>query len=371
MTTVAYVLLGHLPYISRAKKQIDSLTRRGFRVDVYNGVTSRKMPYPSFPYSVRKIFLPRSRSRTVNFLRVVRFNFRVSRSLREKHYDFVICRELSTLPAGALFKRKSPGTRLVFDNIDLSVERYGGIKKRLWGLIQRRCLPSCDVIFHAEPNRLRYFVQKHRLEDKRNILLENFPPRGRPHLPKDPGTLRAVYFGGVGKGRDIEAMIRSFASVPGMEFDLVGYGKPDYLDSLRRLITETGGEGRIRILPPVSDRELDEFFAPYAIGLAFYPNNNLNNYYCAPNKIYQYIQAGLAVIANDYPGLRSLIEGRRIGCCVALVTPEELSRAIKTIAGEKRYLNITEALKDELSWERIEPDFLSEFEDRRGESHAR
>jgi glycosyltransferase involved in cell wall biosynthesis len=371
ITTVAYVILGHFPYISRAKKQIEALVRRGFRVDVYNGVTSDENPYPSLSFSVHKIFLPRSGSRTMNFVRVIRFNFAVSRRLRKRPYDFVICRELSTLLAGVLCKRKNPGIRLVFDNNELSVERYGGLKKMTWGMIQKRCLPLCDTILHAERNRLEYFVRKHHLTHKHNVLLENFPLRGRASLPKDAGMIRAVYFGGIGKGRDIEAMIRSFASVSGAELDLVGYGKPDYLESLRRLIAETVGGSQIRILPPVSDRELNEFFAPYNVGLAFYPNININNFYCAPNKIYQYIQSGLAVIANDYPGLRSLIEGRRIGSCVASINREELTRAIRTIAEEKRHLNITESLKDELSWERVEPDFLSVFESRRGEIHAR
>jgi len=371
MTTVAYVILGNLPFISRAKKQIDSLTRRGFRVEVYNGVSSDTASYPPFPFSVRKIFLPRSRSRAVNFLRVIRFNVKVFRALRKTAADFVICRELSTLLAGALLKRKNPGIRLVFDNNELSVERYRGLKKPTWGMIQTKCLPLCDAILHAERNRLEYFVRKHRLEDKLNVLIENFPPRGKPSLPKEAGVIRAVYFGGIGKGRDIEAMIRSFASLSGAALDLVGYGKPDYLEFLCRLIAKTGAGSRIRIRPPVSDRELDEFFSPYTVGLAFYPNNNLNNYFCAPNKIYQYIQAGLAVITNDYPGLRGMIEGRRVGCCVASIGPEELSRAIRTIAGEKRHLNITEAFKDEFSWERIERDFLSVFSGRQGENHAR
>lgn len=369
MSKVAYVLLGHLPYISRAKKQLNTLAKLDFQVDVFNGIMTDKVPYEHTEYFVNKRSIVQSRFRTLNFLRVVQFDISVGRIMRKKNYDFIVCRELSTLLAGVLAKRKNIRVRLIFDNNELSVERYSGIKKMTWGMLQRIFLPLCDIVFHAEINRLQYFIKKYRVEDKTNILLENYPIRGRPNTFKNSSVIRAVYFGGIGKGRNLEEVIHAFASIPGAELDIVGYGTPEYISLLRRLIGKESSHF-IRILPPVSDQDLDAFFMPYTLGLAFYPNNNLNNYYCAPNKVFQYIQAGLAVITNDYPGLKSLVEGRRIGCCIGSINRDELSKAVRTIADERRHLNITETLKDELSWERLEPKFMTAFADREVERRA-
>ena len=84
----------------------------------------------------------------------------------------------------------------------------------------------------------------------------------------------------------------------------------------------------------------------------------LNNYYCAPNKVYDYLMNGMPVISNNYPGLVSVLEKNSVGACVEEVTLPAVKKAITQIVEEKRWQNITDELRRRYSWEEQEKSYL-------------
>jgi glycosyltransferase involved in cell wall biosynthesis len=143
-----------------------------------------------------------------------------------------------------------------------------------------------------------------------------------------------------------------------ISLDIIGPGDKIYIDNLKQEIV---GYENIRILPGVSQKDIDELLPQYDIGFAFYSNTNLNNYYCAPNKIFQYINNRVAIISNDYPGLISLVQNNKIGVCVNKINEEQLESAIRKIQKEQLYNNITDELRFNYSWNTQEDNFLSLF----------
>ena len=117
----------------------------------------------------------------------------------------------------------------------------------------------------------------------------------------------------------------------------------------------------MRILPPVAYEAIASLLRNYDVGIALYKNTNLNNYYCAPNKVYDYLMSGMPVIANDYPGLRKVIEHWRLGACVEDITPALFRQAVERIVLEKRWHNITDEIRRKYSWERQEEILLELF----------
>jgi glycosyltransferase involved in cell wall biosynthesis len=63
------------------------------------------------------------------------------------------------------------------------------------------------------------------------------------------------------------------------------------------------------------------------IGTAFYSNINVNNYYCASNKLFEYIALEKPVLTNNYPGLIERVERLKLGVCLDAITPENLASA--------------------------------------------
>jgi glycosyltransferase involved in cell wall biosynthesis len=87
-------------------------------------------------------------------------------------------------------------------------------------------------------------------------------------------------------------------------------------------------------LPYVQYDKLPSYTASAQVGLLFYRNTCRNNYYCAPNKLYEYMMMGLPVITCNYPGLVEFVEGQGIGICVDPEDPKAIAAAINRIAGD-------------------------------------
>lgn len=359
---VAYLLYGNFDYISRAKKQINSLLNRGFDVRIFNGVFSEIEMAAQTHYNIKRLKINQGKSRLTNFFSILQFNFQAHKEILKSESDFIICRELSVLVAGVLAKKKRPDLKLIFDNNELSIETHSGIKKRIWGYIQKICLLYCDVVIHAEKNRMEYFIKQYGLENQkgRHYVLENYPLMNRNTLKKINNN-RVLYFGSISESRNIPDLIEAFAELKNVELDLVGFGSEEYLAKLTQQIQERDIT-HIKILPPIDDSGLYDLLRSYSIGIAFYPHVELNNYYCAPNKVFQYIQGGLTLITTDNPGLKEIIDEHKIGQYVTEVTAKDISRAVHTIIDQNLMRNIDSTLQKKYCWENIEKNFLSIFE---------
>jgi glycosyltransferase involved in cell wall biosynthesis len=355
---VAYVLLGDIRYISRAKKQAATLRDAGFSVTFHNGVFAQDPAYGDIGYPVCVSRVPETRVRSANFVRLLAFNRAVARQVLAASPAVVVCRELSTLPAGAIVKRARPNTRLIFDNNELSVETFAGVKRPVWRFIQHQCLPYCDVIVHAEASRMKYYVERYG-EHGHNLVVENFPFRNPSVVEVPDDRLRAVYFGAVMPARGLEELIAAFERDPAASLDIRGPGPDDYVRHLSATVPAEA-RARIRVLPPVGDEQLYETLRGYNTGVAFYPlSGGLNNVFCAPNKVYQYLQAGLALITTPNPGLQRLIDEHQVGACVRDLSTNEIATAIQRVRSAALYRNITDDVRRRFCWEAVAPRFLA------------
>jgi glycosyltransferase involved in cell wall biosynthesis len=360
---VAYVLHGNYKFVSRAKKQVAALIRKGYRVKVYEGIFQGSQASLSVTDDRASLAIYEGRFPFVNFLSLfIGFNVRVAKRILEESpdCDYIICRELSTLFAGVLVKSLTRKVKLIFDSNELSVETHAGIRKQVWNLIQKFCLLYCDAIIHAEKNRMKYFIDRYEINTGRqpNVLLENFPPYSPVRCQRPIKTIKTLYFGSIGPNRGIEEMVQAFTELPAFQLDLMGFGATGYLRGIQDQIQERHADN-IRILPPIDDSLIYTIFPEYTAGIAFYPPTSLNNYFCAPNKVYQYLQSGMAVITTDNPGFKERLDRYKIGICLRDITAESIKNAIQEIVEQKYYDNITEEIKRQFSWEAIESNFLT------------
>jgi glycosyltransferase involved in cell wall biosynthesis len=164
--------------------------------------------------------------------------------------------------------------------------------------------------------------------------------------------------------RGLEDLIRAFSLDLNTELDLVGFGSDEYIRLLKALILPKDST-RIRVLPAIDDNTMYDVLTHYDIGVAFYPETGgLNNVYCAPNKVYQYIQAGLAILTTANPGLVELIELHQIGAYIRQLRQTDISAAIGRIRESRLYDNVTDEVRQLYCWESAAPTFLSAFPQR-------
>ncbi len=364
---ITYTVFGNLAFRGRLLRQVATLQAAGFDCRVVFGDRGDQPFQPeNFNFPVEVIPTPFKGSTTALFLRQLRFGYLASQRIARSDATHVVSLSLESLLAGALAKRKRPDLKLIFDSNELHIESYiNPVKKRLWAPIQSFCIPYCDAIMHAEGNRLEYFKQHHDPTDRTHFLLENFPsfvPQEKlaPQPARPP--VRVLYVGVLGLDRYTLELVDIFRGLaPEYTLDLVGPAFPEFRQELDKEL-ERNPAPNITVKPAIPPAGMSHLIRNYHVGIALYKNNCLGNYYCAPNKVYDYLMNGVPVVANDYPGLRKVLEDGRLGACIQEVDRENFRTALGRIAGERRWDNITEEVRHRYSWEAQAPGFLALFE---------
>lgn len=143
-----------------------------------------------------------------------------------------------------------------------------------------------------------------------------FHPSLTPSAVGSP--LRLIHAGVAGRGRKIEIMIDAVAEAnrrrPGTAtLDLVLVpGAQAYIDELTRAAQAVPGDA-VRVIPPVKFEEIVQLLHGYDVGFYLCPPNNFNMLHALPNKLFEFIQARLAVVIGPSPEMERVVREHRLG----------------------------------------------------------
>ncbi|GAA1392482.1 glycosyltransferase family 4 protein [Pseudonocardia kongjuensis] len=144
--------------------------------------------------------------------------------------------------------------------------------------------------------------------------------------PPVEGRIRLVHSGGAVPGRNIEALIEAVRGLDErytLDLYLVpGRDGGRYLAKLRDLI---GGDPRIALRDPVRPHELVPVLNGYDVGIYSLPPLTPNHRLMLPNKIFDFVQARLAVVFNSAPETDRLITGHGFGT----IAPDHTAAAMR------------------------------------------
>jgi glycosyltransferase involved in cell wall biosynthesis len=360
---IVFTFVGTLDYRGRLQKEIGSLRKAGLECRLILGnIGEREVVRERYGFPIEEIKVPCFKGKVRFFLSQLRFAWLAGRSIARSPAETVVCVALDSVLAGVVAKWLRPSLRLIFDSNELHLESFNSrLKKLVWRPLQALAIRASDAIIHAEPNRLEYFRRVYGGHGKRQEVIENFPHyhTGKLRRVVAGEPVRVIYLGALGDDRYTHELIAAGRAMGGrIELDLVGFATPQVMAELERRYGSQPALN-IRLLPPVPYEGIPALLEAYQIGIALYKNTNLNNYYCAPNKVYDYLMSGMAVIANDYPGLRKVLEVERLGACVSEVTPASMAEAVERIVSEQRWNQITDEVRQRYSWEAQEGKLLA------------
>jgi glycosyltransferase involved in cell wall biosynthesis len=371
MSHIVMVLLGDVRYEGRVRKEIQTLVRAGHQVELVasdfkkSGLGGEDLGIP-----VHYVPITLWSNPAMNFLSQIRFNKEAAVIIRKLDPSHIHCHDLSTLLAGVWAKRKA-GAKLIFDAHELMPESMGGIRESVWGRIERQYIDQCDHIVMPEKNRIAYFKRKYSKLGE-ILLLENFPRRSeipeqqydlfRENYPIGKDQKIVLHTGLIAAKRHVEELIDSMV-LCGEEFVLVLLGRTfkGYEQSLNKRIKKGGLQQRVFVHDAVPNTKILSYMASGDIGTAFYSNINVNNYYCASNKLYEYIALGKPLLTYNYPGLLERVESFGQGVCLDIITPANLAN------GYVQASDLTVNPSDiQFFWEQQEDVLLRLYESERG-----
>jgi hypothetical protein len=288
------------------------------------------------------------------------------RKALQQNADLYIAHNLGALAPAVLAAEKTSG-RSGFDLEDFYRYQLTDDEEdpRVWQVtaVEDNYIPRVDYLTGAgEPISQRY----RQLFNCAVTSIQNV-------FPKTPATLfnslqapvlRICWFSQtIGSNRGLEDAIRAIglSGVP-LEFHLLGEVTPDYRNSLEQLQQASAPACRLFFHPTMAPEAIFPFCAQFDIGLAAEPGFSWNNRLALSNKLFTYIQCGLAVLVSATPAQEAFLqEYPEVGKLYHDI--EEHAAKLAAYHADRQLLAATrqaafELGQSRLNWEQESPKFI-------------
>ena len=296
--------------------------------------------------------LSSQQGRLLKLARFIEYFARAFTFAMRQRCDVYVAHDLPAVLPGLLaarFKRRP----LVYNAHELWSETNGMSAPfpGLWRLLERFYCPRVDAIISPEANRARIYQEEYGARAL-PVVVANCPPfrplrRGnvlRAFLTAKQvhADVLVLYQGIFDASRRLDRLVEAMRYLPeSVALIIMGRGSEEQRSAIDAAIGDFGLEARVLFHPFVPYEQLTEVTTSADIGVLLYANDCRNNYYCAPNKLYEYLHAGLPVVTSNFPGLTAIVETLELGACVNPDSPEDIARGIALLLDGERRKEIT------------------------------
>jgi glycosyltransferase involved in cell wall biosynthesis len=255
------------------------------------------------------------------------------------------------------------GAMLVYDSHELATSVP--YRERAWAWfvasIERLVVSRCTAVITvsegiAERLRLRYRLPRTPTVVRNVTALQVSGSGGlRAKLGIDDHTPLVLHQGAPAPDRGCEVLIAALAQLPETHLAFLGDPEPGYAVVLRHEIAAHDLQDRVTLLPSVALEQLLAHTAEADVGVTLLQDTCENHRLALPNKLFEYIAAGVPVVASDLPEIRRLIEQHGVGWCVAPDDPTALANALRGALEQRTDPALRERLGNAataLSWSR-------------------
>lgn len=142
-----------------------------------------------------------------------------------------------------------------------------------------------------------------------------------------------IYQGALNLGRGIELMIECMEFLPEVKLLIVGAG--DISEELKVQVKNHTLGDRIHFPGRLIPEELKKLTPMAVVGLSLEEDLGLNYRYALPNKIFDYIHAGIPVIVSDLPLMSTLVSDTGVGEILEERNPKSLAELVRKVLSNK------------------------------------
>jgi glycosyltransferase involved in cell wall biosynthesis len=336
-----------------------TLQRMGFDVTVIARSFNDSLPLQTYPFAASRI---RCYFRK-GILQYAEFNTRLFFKLLFKKTDYLLSNDLDTLIPNYIISRLR-GKHLFYDSHEYFTGvpelRSSPLKRKTWKFFEDRILPRLLTVYTVNQSVKDAYEKEYPL--LQFAIVRNVPMT----TPVIPAALPAQWQGkiillaqgaGLNEGR---SCIEVLEAMPLLDerFHLVYIGSGTHWHYLQQRRLELGLESRVTMMAKMLPSELKTYTPLAYLGFSLDSFEDKNCLYNLPNKIFDYIQAGVPIVATAIPEVKNIVEQYNCGVCLYDVSPLTLSATITALIDDKKryavYKDNTQNAAKELCWEKEE-----------------
>jgi len=262
------------------------------------------------------------------------FNIRLFLYLLFRRFDILVANDLDTLLPNYLIARLR-NLRLVYD----SHEYFTGVPelrgrpfvKWIWTMIERSIFPDIEYVITVSDSIADIYNAGYGLKP---LVIRNMSPSSESLIPMtreemgiETGHLLLIMQGGgINTDKGGEELIDAVSLTQNVSLIVAGSG--DVVPLLKERVIHLGLSERIKFFPKMPWSDLMRLTKSADAGLSLEKDTNINYRYSLPNKLFDYISAGIPVITGNLPEIRKIIESYDCGLIIPGITSDEISKAI-------------------------------------------
>ena len=239
---------------------------------------------------------------------------------------------------------------------------------KLIALIERTALPLFDAVIAASEDITWHFPPSPKVVVVRNFtsleMVRRSSTERRRKNKRQSGAL--IYVGGISEGRGVKEMVDAINRLGNKaSLILVGTFSDSHMEDEVRAKANTN----VEFIGQVPYERVPSFLGQADIGIVcFRPDPNNLAAAWRNNKLFEYMAAGLPVIASNFPLWKEIIEGNNCGLTVNPLKPREIARAVEYLiehpdAARKMGENGRNAVMEKYNWEKESEKLLSLYKD--------
>ena len=335
MKKVTSIVLNNFKNDSRVLKENISLQNAGYDVKVVALHDDKLNEFDEVHgISIHRVKLRSkkwSKNILISFIKYLEWIFRIVKKYRNT--DIMHCNDLNALPVGVISKLFNRKLKIVYDahEYETEVNYLVGFKQKLARVTERFLIKYADAVITVSDAIADEYVRLYNIP--KPYLVLNTPPFKevekkdifRETFSIDKVQTIFLYQGNLSRGRGVEVVLETFKRLDNKNSVIVfmGYGE------LKNLILEYQKEhDNIYFHEAVNPNILLNYTSSADFGISMIEDICLSYRYCLPNKMFEYIMAGVPVIVSNLPEMKKLVEKYGVGVVAKENSQEALSEAI-------------------------------------------
>lgn len=325
----------------RVQKVVKSLHKFGFEVEVI-ATNLRGKPTLNFPYKTNVIMLSFQHGMQL----YLDFNFKLFFRLLNtvKKGDILLANDLDALLPNYLVS-KIKGLDLVFDSHEIFSEiptLYNRkFKKSIWKWMEKMMVPKIEHFYTVSKGYADWFEKQY--QNRPKIIMN--VPEIKPNIDSEitvqlpeikSGEKILIYQGALNFSRGVDKMINAMQYIEKSQLWIIGKGPK--LTEFENLVKELNLSERVKFIGQISPSQLKLITPKADLGLSLEEDYGISYRFALPNKIFDYIHAGIPILGTNLPEIKNTIEQYQIGKTIENHEPKHITKLVMEMLNEGKEL---------------------------------
>jgi len=339
---ICHLTINPIDYERRIKNQAESSKKTGHRVWIVAlGKPGDSSTVEQGGIPVRRLKIPFYKGGPLKF---IHYNLKVFLLLVFKSLEVLHAHDLWVLPA-VYSLRLFKNFRIIYDAHEyyegLEIFNKNRIRKKFWLLIEKTVITYVDVLITVSEPIARLYKQKYPtlkyIEVIRNVPKKEVINNAliSEKLPVTDKKI-VVYQGHFKPGRGLLKLIEAMSDIDGVQLVLIGGGELE--QEIRNKIKLLDIEKKISLPGYIPTNQLISTASKADLGVVLFEPTSLNYTYALPNKFFEYMMAGIPVLASNLETFEEYIKTYRTGVTVDPKNVQEITQTIKKMIADDEQL---------------------------------